>query len=104
MNTVPGPGKSSATMALRMPAVRPPCTTRRPNLVRAAKSLRLVPAWRTFDTVRDDMVEAVHRIASMAGKTANEPDDGPAVVDLALSEAVVSEDARPQDPERPPRP
>ena len=63
-----------------------------------------VPARRTFDTVRDDMVEAVHRIANMAGKTANEPDDEPAVVHLAPPEAVPFEDARPQDPERPPRP
>ena len=63
-----------------------------------------VPARRTFDTVQDYMVETVHRMASIAGKTEDEPDHEPAVVDLTLSEVVTPEDARPQDPARPPRP
>ena len=37
-NTVPGPGRSSATTALRMALVTPPWTTMPPNRVRAATS------------------------------------------------------------------
>ena len=61
-----------------------------------------VPGRRIFDTIRDDMVAGVHRMAGIAGKTEGQPDHQPAVVDLARSEAVTSEDTGPQDRERPP--
>jgi hypothetical protein len=61
------------------------------------------PERRIFDTVRDDMVAAVNRMAGMAGKTEAQSGHQSAVVDLARSEAVTSEDdAGPQEPERPP--
>src|SRR4051794_4439783 len=37
-NTLPGPGRSSATTALSSPVVTPPCTISRPNRDRAAAS------------------------------------------------------------------
>ena len=37
-NTVPGPGMSIATSACSSPVVSPPCTTSRPNFVRAANA------------------------------------------------------------------
>ena len=54
-----------------------------------------VAARRAFETTRDDMLEAVQRMVSMAGKEENQPDHRPAVVDLTGSGAETSGDADP---------
>ena len=58
---------------------------------------------RAFDTARDDMLESVQRMVSMAGKVEHQPGHQPAVVNRTGADGVTSEDADPQDSARPPR-
>ena len=54
-----------------------------------------VVARRAFDIARDDMLESVQRMVSMAGKAEYQPGHQPAVVDLARPNAATSEDVPP---------